>query len=384
MKFLHLIWSNLKRKKLRTTLTLLSILVAFVLFGLLSAVKQALVGGVSLAGADRLVVRHRVSIIQFLPQTYQARIERIPGVVSAVHQTWFGGIYQDQRNFFPQSPVVPEEFLAMYPEYVLPPEAKKAWLATRTGAIVGRKTAERFGWKVGDRVPIQSSIWAKKDRSRLWEFDVVGIFDGKEKGTDTTWLFFRYDYFDEARAGAQGSVGWYIIRVNDPAQAVAVARRVDEEFANSSAETKTETEGAFVQAWARQVGDIAFITAAILSAVFFTILLVAGNTMAQAVRERTGELGVLKAVGFTNAQVLALVLAESCLLAIAGGAVGLGLAWLAISRGDPTHGLLPMFFFPTHDLLLGLAISVLLGLATGLFPALQAMRLRVADALRRM
>ena len=295
MKFLHLIWSNLKRKKLRTTLTLLSILVAFVLFGLLSAVKQALVGGVSLAGADRLVVRHRVSIIQFLPQTYQARIERIPGVVSAVHQTWFGGIYQDQRNFFPQSPVVPEEFLAMYPEYVLPPEAKKAWLATRTGAIVGRKTAERFGWKVGDRVPIQSSIWAKKDRSRLWEFDVVGIFDGKEKGTDTTWLFFRYDYFDEARAGAQGSVGWYIIRVNDPAQAVAVARRVDEEFANSSAETKTETEGAFVQAWARQVGDIAFITAAILSAVFFTILLVAGNTMAQAVRERTGELGVVSA-----------------------------------------------------------------------------------------
>jgi putative ABC transport system permease protein len=183
---------------------------------------------------------------------------------------------------------------------------------------------------------------------------------------------------------SKGKVGWYTIRVNDPARAVEVAKRVDEEFENSPAETKTETEGAFVQAWARQVGDIALITAAILSAVFFTILLVAGNTMAQAVRERTGELGVLKAMGFTNAQVLALVLAESCLLAMVGGALGLGLAWLTISRGDPTGGMLPMFFFPTRDLLIGLAISVVLGLATGVFPALQAMRLRVADALRRM
>ena len=384
MKYLHLVWTNLGRKKLRTLLTLLSILVAFVLFGFLSAIKQALVGGVDLAGADRLIVRHKVSIIQLLPESYKARMERIPGVALATHQTWFGGVYQDPKNFFMQNPVVPEEFLAMHPELILAPEQKKAWLATRTGAIVGRKTAERFHWKIGDKVPIQSTIWGQQDGSRTWEFDIVGIYDGKDKGTDTTPLFFRYDYFDEARRGANGLVGWYTIRVRDPSRAAEVAKLVDQEFENSSAETKTEPEGAFIQAWASQLGNIVLIVAAILGAVFFTILLVAGNTMAQAVRERTGELGVLKAIGFSNGQIVALVLAESCLLTVLGGGLGLGLAWIVISRGDPTSGLLPMFYLRTRDLLLGLGISVALGICTGIFPAIQAMRLRVADALRRI
>jgi putative ABC transport system permease protein len=385
VKFLHLVWCTLKRTKLRTSLTLLSILVAFILFGFLMAIKQALAGGVSLARQDRLIVRHKVSIIQLLPESYKARMERIPGVALATHQTWFGGIYQDPKNFFMQNPVVPEEFLNMHPEIILSPDQKKAWLETRTGAIVGRKTAERFHWKIGDKVPIQSSIWSQEAGSRNWEFDIVGIYDGDKKETDTTPLFFRYDYFDEARqSGAKGLVGWYTIRVKDPAQAAEVAKRVDEEFENSSAETKTEPEGAFVQAWASQIGNIVLIVAAILGAVFFTILLVTGNTMAQAVRERTGELGVLKAIGFTNGQIVGLVLAESCLLTVLGGALGLGLAWLVVSRGDPTSGLLPMFFFPTRDLLIGLGLSVALGLVTGIVPALQAMRLRVADALRRM
>jgi putative ABC transport system permease protein len=386
MKFFYLTWSNLKRKKFRTLLTLLSIVVAFVLFGFLSAIKQALTGGVNIAGANRLIVRHRVSIIQLLPESYQARMARIPGVSLVTHQTWFGGIYQDPKNFFMQNPVVPEEFLEMYPEMILPPEQKQAWLQTRTGAIVGRKTAERFGWKVGDKIPIQSSIWAQSDGKRLWTFDLVGIFDGRDKGTDTTPLFFRYDYFEEVRRSGfgKGLVGWYAIRIKDPARAAEVAKLVDAEFENSSAETKTEPEGAFVQAWANQIGDIALITASILGAVFFTILLVTGNTMSQAVRERTGELGVLKAIGFTNGQVLGMVLLESCLLAVLGGGLGLGLAWLATSRGDPTGGLLPMFFFPLHDMLIGLGLSLALGLVTGLFPALQAMRLRVADALRRI
>ncbi len=383
MKYLHLIWGNLLRKKLRTSLTLLSILVAFVLFGFLSAIKQALVGGVALAGADRLIVRHKVSIIQLLPETYQARMLRVPGVATAVHQTWFGGIYQDPKNFFMQSPVVPEEFMAMFPEFILPPEQMKAWRATRTGAIVGRNTAARFGWKIGDRIPIMSPIWMQK----TWEFDLVGIYDGRDKGTDTTGMWFRYDYFDEVRKEqnwGQGLVGWYSIRVQDPAQAAAVAQRVDQEFENSSAETKTEPEGAFIQGWANQIGNIALIVAGILGAVFFTILLVTGSTMSQAVRERIGELGVLKAIGFTNGQVVGLVLAESCLLTVLGGGLGLGLAWLATARGDPTGGLLPMFFFPVHDLLLGCGIAVVLGLITGIFPALQATRLRVADSLRRM
>jgi putative ABC transport system permease protein len=384
MKFLHLIWGNLRRKKTRTILTLLSIVVAFVLFGFLSAIKQALTGGVVMEGANRLIVRHKVSIIQMLPESYKMRMERIPGVAAATHQTWFGGIYQDPKNFFMQNPVVPEEFMDMHPEMLLSPAQRQAWLTTRTGAIVGRSTATRFNWKVGDKVPIRSTIWAQKSGSFIWEFDIVGIYDGKEKNTDTTPLFFRYDYFDEARRGGTGSVGWYTIRVKDPEQAPVIAKLVDAEFENSSAETKTEPEGAFVQAWAQQVGDIALITASILSAVFFTILLVTGNTISQSVRERTGELGMLKAIGFTNVQVLGLVLAESCLLAVLGGVAGLVVAWVMTSRGDPTGGLLPLFYMPYRDLAVGVAFSVALGLVTGFFPALQAMRLQVADALRKI
>jgi putative ABC transport system permease protein len=384
MKFLPLVWSNLRRKKLRTALTLLSIIVAFVLFGFLSAIKEALVGGIDIAGANRLIVRHKVSIIQFLPESYKARMSRIPGVSLATHQTWFGGVYQDPKNFFMQNPVVPEEFLDMHPELILPAGQKQAWLQLRTGAIVGRKTADRFRWKIGDKVPIRSTIWAGPNENRVWTFDIVGIYDGRDKNTDTTSLFFRYDYFDEARLRSKGWVGWYTIRISDPAQAAEVAKQVDAEFENSSAETKTEPEGAFVQAWAGQVGDIALITASILGAVFFTILLVTGNTMSQSVRERTGEWGVLKALGFTSLQVLGFVLTESFLLSITGGIAGLALARILISGGDPTGGMLPNFFFPTADIAAGFAISVLLGFATGVFPAVQAMRLRVADALRRM
>jgi putative ABC transport system permease protein len=383
MKFFYLIRGNLLRHKLRTSLTLLSILVAFVLFGFLCAVKQALVGGVALAGADRLIVRHKVSIIQLLPESYLARMERIPGVAAAAHQTWFGGIYQDPKNFFMQCPVVPEQFMPMFPEFILPADQMQAWLATRTGAIVGRNTAERFKWKIGDKIPIMSPIWLRKP----WVFDLVGIYDGKEKGTDTTSFFFRYDYFDEARKAqnwGQGQVGWFTIKVNDPAQAATVAKAVDQEFENSPAETKTEPEGAFAQAFVNQIGNIAFIIAGILSAVFFTILLVTGSTMSQAVRERIGELGVLKAIGFSNRQVLALVLAESCLLTVVGGGLGLAVAWGLTARGDPTGGMMPMFFFPVRDLLVGLGLSVALGVITGILPAQQAMRLRVADALRRM
>jgi putative ABC transport system permease protein len=384
MRFWHLVCSNLKRKKLRTGLTLLSILVAFVLFGVLSAIKQALTGGVTMEGANRLIVRQKVSIINLLPESYKARMERIPGVDLATHQTWFGGIYQDPKNFFMQNPVVPEEFLEMHPEIILPPDQKLTWLRIRTGAIVGRKCAERFHWRVGDKVPIQTPIWTRTDGSHQWEFDIVGIYEGRDKNVDTTPMFFRYDYFEEARLDAKGEVGWYTIRVRNPDQATAIAKLVDQEFENSSAETKTEPEGAFIQNWAKQIGNIALITAAIVGAVFFTILLVTGNTMSQAVRERTGELGVLKAIGFTNGQVLALVLLESCLLAVLGGLLGLGFAWMVTSRGDPTGGMLPQFFFPPRDFLLGLGLSLTLGLATGFFPALRAMRLRVADALRRM
>ena len=383
MKYLYLMWSNLKRKKTRTILTLLSIVVAFTLFGYLGAIRQGFSQGIDVAGLDRLIVRHKVSIIQLLPANYEARMERIEGVSDAAHQTWFGGVYQKPSNFFAQMPVNPEEFLEMYPEYLLTDEEREAWLNTRTGVIAGRKIADRFGWKVGDRIPIQATIWFRKGGERTWEFDLVGIYDGAEKGTDTTQFFFRYDYFDEARQNGQGLVGWYTVRIDDPDRAVEISQRIDDEFANSRAETKTEPEGAFLQGFANQIGDIGMIFMSIIAAVFFTILLVTGNTMAYAVRERTNELAVLKALGFTDSGVLGLVLGESLVLSAIGGGVGLALAWFLVSMGDPSNGALPAFFIPPRDMILGVVLIVLMAFIAGILPALQAQRLRIADALRR-
>ena len=384
MKYLYLVWSNLKRKKMRSILTLLSIMVAFMLFGYLAAIKQGFSQGIDVAGADRLIVRHKISIIQMLPDAYEARIERIDGVEDAVHQTWFGGIYQKPSNFFAQMPMKPEEFLEMYPEFLLSEEEKQAWLSTRSGAIAGRGIADRFGWKVGDRIPLAATIWMRKGGESTWEFDLVGIYDGAEKGTDTSQFLFRYDFFDESRLEQmRGLVSWYAVRVADPDQAAEVAKLIDVEFANSPAETKAEPEGAFVQGFANQVGNIGFIMMSIVAAVFFTILLVAGNTMAYAVRERTNELAVLKALGFSDRSVLGLVLGESLLLTFMGGGIGLGLAWALVSMGDPTNGALPVFYLPARDLLTGIVLIGLMGLVAGILPALQAQRLQIADALRR-
>ena len=383
MKYLYLIWSNLKRKKMRTILTVLSIMVAFTLFGYLAAVKQGFSVGIEVAGLDRLVVRHKISIIQMLPESYESRIERIEGVEDAVHQSWFGGVYQKPSNFFAQMPVKPEEYLAMYPEYLLSDEEKDAWFSTRSGAIAGRGIADRFGWKVGDRIPINATVWTRKGGERTWEFDLVGIYDGAEKGTDTTQFLFRYDFFDEARQFGQGQVGWYTVRISDSDRAAEIAALIDAEFANSPAETKAEPEGAFMQSFANQIGDVGFIMGAIVAAVFFTILLVAGNTMAYAVSERTNELAVLKAIGFTDRGVLGLVLGESFLITVLGGGIGLGLAWLLVSMGDPSNGAIPVFFLPVKDLFIGIGLIILMALVAGILPALQAQRLQIADALRR-
>jgi putative ABC transport system permease protein len=383
MKYLPLVWRNLLRRKTRTVFTVLSIIVAFVLFGVLAALNAAFNMGVELAGNDRLVITHKVSIIQLLPESYQARLETTPGVVDVLHQTWFGGIYQKPSNFFMQCPVDPARWLKMYTEYRLPDEQRKRWLDDRTCAVVGRATATRFGWKVGDRVPIQGTIWRKRDNSTNWEFNICGIFDGDKAGVDTTPMFFNYTLFDESRSFGQGLVGWYVIRIADPAKAADVARRVDEQFANSFAETKTATEKAFVGAFAKQIGDIGAIIRAIVTAVFFTILLVAANTMAQSVRERTSDLAVLKTLGFSDGLILSLVLLESCAIAALGGGIGLGLAYLFTLGGDPTGGLFPAFFLPTADLIRGVLFALGLGLIAGVLPAVQAMRLRIVDALRR-
>jgi len=385
MKFFGLIWSGLKRKKLRTALTVLSILVAFLLFGFLCAIKEAFTAGVTLAGVDRLITRHKVSIIQSLPFSYEQRVANIPGVTATAAQSWFGGIYQEPKNFFATIPVEPEKFLAMYPEFILPPEQKEAWLKTRNGCIVGTKLATRWKpeWKIGDHIPLTCPIWGEPEGKSNWDFEIVGIFTGAKKGTDTSGMYFRYDYFDEARTRGKGQIGWMGVRVQNPDKAAEIAKRIDQEFENSPYETKTETEGAMAAGFAQQVGDIGTIMIAVLSAVFFTILLVAGNTMSQAVRERTDEIGVLKAMGFTNELVLILVLLESCIIAALGGLLGLGLGLLIISAGNPVPQLLPIFYFPARDVVIGLGIVLVLGTLAGLLPAVQAMRLRIAVALRR-
>jgi putative ABC transport system permease protein len=380
MKFLPLLWSNLWRKKIRTIFTLLSIFVAFVLFGLLMTIRTAFSFGVDIAGLDRLVLIHKVSLIMPLPISYQDRLQATPGVEIATHNTWFGGVYQDPSNFFAQIAVDPEPYMKIYPEFKLPPDQYAAWLADRQGAVVGVDLAERFGWKIGDRIPIQGTIWQAK-QSEVWEFNIVGVYDA-DPGVDKAQFFFRYDYLDENRARGEGQVGWYVVKIADASTSQTMASTFDGMFANSAAETKTTTEKGFVEGFAKQVGDIGAIMVAILVAVLFTMLLVAANTMAQAVRERTSEVGVLKTLGFSNGAVLLLVLGEAVLISVIGGGLGLLVAWLFVQQGDPTNGMLPIFVLPPRDVTIGAVLIVLLGIVAGVLPAVTAMRLKITDALR--
>jgi putative ABC transport system permease protein len=382
MRYLHLIWRNVWRRWFRTTFTLLSIFIAFILFGMLMTIRNSFTFGVEIAGLDRLVLINKIALIMPLPLAYESRIAAVPGVEVVTHNTWFGGIYQDPSNFFAQMAVLPEKFMQIYEEFQLPPDQMKAWLADRQGAIVGRDLADRFGWSIGDRIPLQATIWQPKGGGTTWEFNVVGIYDGAD-GIDKTQFFFRYDYLDENRVLGEGSVGWYVVKIADPSRSQALAAQFDDMFANSSFETKTTTERGFAESFANQVGDIGAMMIAILSVVLFTILLVAANTMAQSVRERTSEVGVLKTLGFSGGTILMLVLAESLLLAIVGGSAGLLLAWILVQGGDPTGGLLPIFTLPERDIVLGVVVMIALGLVAGLPPALTAMRLKITDALRR-
>ena len=383
MKYVPLVWRNLWRRKVRTTFTLLSIFIAFLLFGLLMTIRTTFSMGVDLAGLDRLMVIHKISIIMPLPSSYQQQLKSVPGVQTVTHNTWFGGVYQDPANFFSSIAIEPEPYMGMYPEVHLPPEQMKAWLADRQGAVVGVDLAKRFGWKIGDRIP-PKSFYRLKNGGDTWEFNLVGLYDG-EPGLDKTSFFFRYDYLDEARnpASGGGTVGWYVIKIKDASQSKQLATTFDAMFANSQAETKTTTEKGFIDGFAKQVGDIGSIMVAILVAVMFTILLVVGNTMAQAVRERTNELAVLKTLGFSNTKILALVLAESMSIAVVGGGLGLAAAWAIVSRGDPTNGLLSPFVLPRADVLLGIALIAATGVASGLLPATGAMRIKITDALRK-
>jgi len=379
VKYLHLILVNLKRKKIRTALTAGSFLAALFLFGLLMTIKTALGSGVDVAGANRIVVRNRVSLIMPLPIAYQEQIRQIPHVEEATFATWFGGYYQEMKNFFPNYAIDPETYRRVYPEYRFPEADWKAFVADRQGCIISPPLVDRFKFKVGDRVPLEGTIWAG-----TWEFNVRAVYDVERREMMTSELWFQYPYLEERRPFFKGTVGWYVVKVDDPASAVTVAQKIDDRFANSPYETKTETEKAFAASFANQIGNIRLLILSIGSVVFFTLLLVTGNSMAIAVRERTGELAVMKTVGFTDISILSLVMAESLLIAAVGGGAGLVLAKLFTLAGDPTGGMLAYFYLRGEDFALGLVLALAAGAVAGFVPAMGAMRLKIVNALRRV
>jgi putative ABC transport system permease protein len=379
MKSFRLVWANLRRKKIRTTLTIGSFLVAFFLFGLLAAIRMGFQGGAGAAGADRLDVINRVSLILPLPFSYRDRLLQLRGVKAVTHATWFGGVYQDERNFFPQMAVDKDTWFDVYADYTLTPEAREAFRRDRQACVVGRSLADRFGFKIGDRIPLRGTIWPGN-----WEFNVAGIYVGSRPDADTSGMYFRSDYLEEQRAFGKGTVGWYVVQLANPDDGVRVSKAIDELFANSPFETLTQTEKAFAASFVKQMGNVELLIMSIGSVVFLTLLLVTGNTMAISVRERSGELAVLKTVGFSDFRVLRLILAEALLIAGQGGFIGLVLAKAVIpglSRALPMLGVLyvsPLTFG------LGFLLALVVGTAAGLLPAFGAMRLRVVDALRRV
>lgn len=380
MKFSHLLFANLFRKKTRLVLTTAMFAVALLLFGVLAMINIAFSGNVDLAGVDRLVVTNRTSIIQPLPLAYRDRILRIPGVKDVTHFNWFGGVYQDPKNFFGQFAIDVEHQRSLFPEMKVPDDQWQTFVKDRTGAIVGPDLIKKFGWKVGDRIPLQGTFLPG-----TWEFTLDGIYQINGNVGDPNQFWFQWDYFEEKVPDRyKGMVGWYYVKVDNPDDSARVAKAIDDEFSNSTYETKAETEKAFAIGWVKQFGNIKLIIMVIGAVVFFTLLLVTGNTMATAVRERISELAIFKALGFPDRLILLLVLGESLLIACVGGAIGLGLAKLIAMHGDPTGGFLPIFYMPTRVVPWGAASAFAVGAASAFFPAIRAKRLRVVDALRRV
>ena len=380
MKYFGLIWAGLFRKKLRTLLTLLSLWSAFVLLGLLQSVNSLFSGGADFLGANRLITQARTSFTQPLPMRLMAQIESVPGVNRVSHSQFFGGQYQDPKNFFPQFVVNPQRLFDTYPEWVLPDDAKRNFVSTQDGAIAGKLLADKFGWKVGDTIPLNSFIWTKQDGSRTWEWKLVGIFDGR----NTEWkeraglMYLNYGQFDEGRnPRAKGLAGVFVVQVNDPNQSERIAAAIDAKFENSADETKTQSEQEFQLGFIRQLGDIGFIVNLITSAVFFSILFLTGVSMSQAVRERIPELAILKVLGFKDRTVMLLVLAEAFLLCFLGALTGMFSASLIATTLPPEF---PISTDSRVWIIAGVSVLVL-SLLIGVPPALRALRIKIVDAL---
>jgi putative ABC transport system permease protein len=384
VKFLPLLWAQLFRKKTRTVLTLLSVLVAFMLFGLLQAVQIAFESGADAADASRLLTTARYSIIEPLPMSYLRRIAQVPGVVDVANADWFGAKYQNESNAFPVFAVDPARYLDMYPEFTVSAAHREAFVKTRTGAIAGQRLVDRYGWTVGQKLPIASEIHTKTDGSLNWEFDLVGVLDAEDPAVrgNTDVVLINVAYFDEARQFGKGKTGWYIVRIADAEQAKPIAAEIDRLFMNSPDETKTAPEKEFALGFAKQIGDIGALVTRILLAVFFTILILTGNTMAQSVRERVPELAILKTLGFSDGMVTALVLGEALLLLGLGAAAGMTAAVSLIpGLNASTGGRFPPLFVAGETWLLAAVLAAALALAIGLPPALRVRRVHIVDAL---
>ena len=383
MKYLSLVWAQLFRSKTRTLLTLLSVVTAFLLFGMLDSVRVAFNSGGSVDGANRMITTSRLSITQSLPVRLQEQIRTVPGVKDVTYAMWFGGIYQDPKNFFPSFSVAPNYF-DVYTNLQLPPEQLKAFQDTRTGAVVGETLAKEFGWKIGDTIPLQATIFPRQG-SNDWPLQLVGIFRSKDRAAasgEERQLVMNWTYFDESNDYIKGQVSWYTVALDNANQASRVAQAIDALSMNSDRETKSQTESAFQQSFAKQFADIGLIVTSIMGAVFFTLLLLTGNTMAQAVRERTSELAVLKTIGFSSPSVLAMVLAESVLLVVIGGVLGLGIAAvLGPIVGAASGGAINLPPLGWKSWSLGLGLMAAIGLLVGALPAVRAMRLNIVDAL---
>jgi len=379
MKYFPLLWATLWRKKTRTIFTLLSIVAAFLLFGMLQGVSSAFNRTADLANVNRLVVVSKISFTESLPYAQMAQIEAVPGVDGVSYASWFGAYFQDPKNFVFSFPVDPERHFDMFPELKLAPEQLEAFKRNRAGAVIGAEVAKKYGWKIGDHVPLHSTIWTRKaDGQSDWSFDIVGIYTAPGDPSQESQFFFQHEYFDEARAFGRGKVGWYTVRIKDASQAAQVGAAIDKLFANSTDETKAQSEKEFQMSFLKQLGDINYIVTRILVAVFVALLFATGSTMMQSVRERIPELAVLKTLGFSDSRVLALVLAESVLLCVLAALIGLGLASLLFPMLKDMLGIVKL---PTEVIVGGIGAAVALALITGLPPALRARSLNIVDAL---
>ena len=379
MKYWPLVRANLGRHKKRTALTVASVALALFLFASLRTVVTTLAATAQFGGARRLVTTNATGIVFPLPLSYANRLAMIPGVEAVSWANWFGGKYGDGKRFFANFAVDAESYLAMYPEIQLPPDQRAAWLQDKSSAIIGRRLLDVFGWRLGQNVTLQGTIFPGE-----WTFTIRGVYTPSDAVLNDDMLLFHHSLFDE-RIGRAGIAGWYVLEIDDPNNAATIARAIDEQFRNSSDPTKTGTEQAFNASFATMWGNVSLLMGTIGMAVVFAILLVTANAMMMSARERTGEVAVLKTIGFPDRTVFGLVMLEAGVITLSGAVTGLGAAKM-LYKGTNFNaaGFLPGFDVTRGTLLLGFGVALVLMLASGLVPALRAARVPVVQALRRV